>query len=37
MKIYDNVTQLIGRTPLMEVKNLEKPEIFPSYFPKHRV
>ena len=24
MKIYDNVTQLIGRTPLMEVKNLEK-------------
>lgn len=24
MKIYDNVTQLIGGTPLMEVKNLEK-------------
>lgn len=24
MKIYENVTELIGKTPLMEVKNLEK-------------
>ena len=23
MKIYENVTELIGHTPLMEVKNLE--------------